>query len=142
MPRVAVVTDTTQYLPAEVIERHGIHLVSLYVNWNGRTDREVDLPDYDGYYDFLRSAGELPSTSQPSVGDFLAVYEPLVANGDEILSIHLSGGISGTVHAAEQAKELLVEQGMDPAKMVVIDSRTGCAGHGFMAVAATNALQK
>jgi fatty acid-binding protein DegV len=76
---VAVVTDTTQYLPRAVIERHGIHLVSLYVNWNGRTDREIDLPDYDAYYDFLISAGELPSTSQPSVGDFLAVYEPLAA---------------------------------------------------------------
>jgi len=51
MSSVAVVTDTTQYLPAEAIARHGIHLVSLYVNWNGRTDREADLPDYDGYYD-------------------------------------------------------------------------------------------
>src|SRR3954470_24640861 len=114
MSRLAVVTDTTQYLPAEVIARHGIHLVSLYVSWNGRTDREIDLPDYDEYYDFLRSAGELPSTSQPSVGDFLAVYEPLIEAGDEVLSIHLSGGISGTVGAAEQAREVLVEQGMDP----------------------------
>ena len=40
-----------------MIERHGIHLVSLYVNWDGRTDREIDLPDYDGYYDFLHSGG-------------------------------------------------------------------------------------
>ena len=142
MSRVAVVTDTTQYLPSEVIERHGIHLVSLYVTWDGRTDREIDLPDYDGYYDFLRSAGELPSTSQPSVGDFLAVYEPLVEAGDEILSIHLSGGISGTVHAAEQARELLIERGMAPERMVVIDSRTGCAGHGFMSVAAANAIER
>ena len=66
MPRIAVVTDTTQYLPAEVIERHGIALVSLYVNWDGSTDREIDLPDYDGFYDFLKSGGELPTTSQPS----------------------------------------------------------------------------
>src|SRR6478752_2877906 len=73
-----VVTDTTHYLPAEVIERHGIELVSLYVNWDGRTDREIDLPDYDGFYDFLLSGGALPSTSQPSLGDFLAVYEPLI----------------------------------------------------------------
>src|SRR3954467_11319678 len=142
MSRLAVVTDTTQYLPAEVIERHGIHLVSLYVNWDGRIDREIDLPDYDAYYDFLRSGGELPSTSQPSVGDFLAVYEPLVEAGDEILSIHLSGGISGTVRAAEQARELLIEQGMAPDQMVVIDSRTGCAGHGFMSVAAANAIER
>jgi DegV family protein with EDD domain len=139
MSPVAVVTDTTQYLPREVIERHGIELVSLYVNWNGRTDRESDLADYDRYYDYLRSAGELPSTSQPSVGDFLAVYEPLAERGDDIVSIHLSGAISGTVRAAEQAREVLVEGGMPPERMVVVDSRTGCAGHGFMAVAAANA---
>jgi len=136
---VAVVTDTTQYLPREVIERHSIHLVSLYVNWQGRTDRESDLPDYHDFYDFLRSGGELPSTSQPSVGDFLAVYEPLIERGDDILSIHLSGGISGTVGAAEQARSALIEQGVDENRIVVIDSRTGCAGHGFMALAAANA---
>ena len=141
MSRIAVVTDTTQYLPTDVIERHGIHRVSLYVNWDGRTDREIDLPDYDGYYDFLRSAGELPTTSQPSLGDFLAVYEPLVERGDEIISIHLSGGISGTVRTAEQARELLIERGMPAEQMVVIDSRTGCAGHGFMAIAAANAIK-
>src|SRR5689334_89617 len=119
MSRIAVVTDTTQYLPDEVIERHGIHRVSLYVNWDGRTDREIDLPDYDGYYDYLRGAGELPTTSQPSVGDFLAVYEPLVEQGCDIVSIHLSGKISGTVRTADQARELLVEQGMAPERMVV-----------------------
>jgi DegV family protein with EDD domain len=139
MSAVAVVTDTTQYLPSDVIERHGISLVSLYVNWNGRTDRESDLPDYDAYYDFLRSGGDLPSTSQPSVGDFLEVYEPLVERGDDVLSIHLSGAISGTVRAAEQARELLIERGMAPERMVVVDSRSGCAGHGLMAVAAANA---
>src|SRR3954452_6674228 len=142
MSRIAVVTDTTQYLPAEVIERHGIHLVSLYVNWDGRTDREIDLPDYDGYYDFLKGAGELPTTSQPSLGDFLAVYEPLVERGDEIISVHLSGGISGTVRTAEQARELLIERGMPAEQMVVIDSLTGCAGHGFMSVAAANAAAR
>src|SRR4051812_26045094 len=140
MSRVAVVTDTTQYLPAEVIARHDVHLVSLYVNWDGRTARESELRDYDAYYDFLRSGGELPSTSQPSLGDFLKVYEPLVARGDDILSIHLSGGISGTVRAAEQARDVLIEGGMAPERMVVIDSLTGCAGHGFMSVAAANAV--
>ena len=55
MSSVAIVTDTTQYLPREVIERHGLHLVSLYVNWNGRTDRESDLADYDA---LLRVPGQ------------------------------------------------------------------------------------
>jgi DegV family protein with EDD domain len=140
MADVAVVTDTTQYLPRAVIERHGLHLVSLYVTWNGRTDREVDLGDYDAFYDFLRSGGELPSTSQPSVGDFLEVYEPLLERGADILSIHLSGAISGTVRAAEQARQTLLERGVEPDRIVVVDSRTGCAGHGFMAIAAHNAV--
>src|SRR5215218_6265551 len=105
MPQIAVVTDTTQYLPREVIERHGVHLVSLYVNWDGRVDRESDVTDYDAYYDFLRGGGA-----------FLAVYEPLLAAGDDILSIHLSGGISGTVRAAEQARDVLIERGMPAEK--------------------------
>jgi DegV family protein with EDD domain len=93
MSGVAVVTDTTQYLPDEVIERHGLKLVSLYVNWDGRTDRESELGDYTAFYDHLRTAPDLPSTSQPSVGDFLEVFEPLIEAGDDVLSIHLSGGI-------------------------------------------------
>jgi DegV family protein with EDD domain len=141
MPGVAVVTDTTQYLPAEVVERHGLHLVSLYVNWDGRTDRESDLGDYDAFYDHLRTAATLPSTSQPSVGDFLAVYEPLLEAGDDVLSIHLSGGISGTVQAAHQARDALIERGIAAERIEVLDSETGCAGHGLMAIAARNAAR-
>jgi DegV family protein with EDD domain len=140
MPGVAVVTDTTHYLPAEVVARHEIHLVSLYVNWNDRTDRETDLPDYDAFYDHMRSAAKLPSTSQPSVGDFLAVYEPLLEAGDDVLSIHLSGGISGTVEAARQARGALVERGIGPERIEVLDSDIGAAGHGLMAIAARNAI--
>jgi hypothetical protein len=116
MSGVAVVTDTTQYLPQEVIDRHGLSLVSLYVNWNGRTDRESEMPGFGDFYGFLKSGGELPSTSQPSVGDFLAVYEPLIEAGKDIVSIHLSGGISGTVRSAEQARDALVERGVEPEK--------------------------
>jgi DegV family protein with EDD domain len=141
MPGVAVVTDTTQYIPREIMERHGIRLVSLYVNWDGRTDRESDLGDYDGFYDHMRTAATLPSTSQPSVGDFLAAYEPLLEAGDDVLSIHLSGGISGTVGAAQQARDALIERGIAPERIQVLDSETGCAGHGLMAIAATNAVR-
>ena len=77
------------------------------------------------------------------MGDFLAVYEPLVERGDEILSIHLSGGdLRHRAARPSRRKQVLVERGMAPEKMVVIDSLTGCAGHGFMAVAAANALER
>jgi len=143
MSEVAIVTDTTHYLPREVVERHGLTLVSLYVNWNGRTDRESDLGDYDDFYDHLRSVeGELPSTSQPSVGDFLSAYEPLLDGGADVLTICLSGGVSGTVRSAEQARDSLVERGVAPERMHIVDSRTGCAGHGLMAIAAANAAEQ
>src|SRR5215218_10823036 len=137
MPPVAVVTDSTHYLPREISERHGFRTVSLYVRWGDppRDDREADLPDFDGFYDYLRSARELPSTSQPSVGDFLAVYEPLIEDGTDILSIHLSGGISGTVRAAEQARDQLLERGAAAGRVTVVDSATTCAGLGLMAIA-------
>ena len=139
MRPVAVVTDTTQYLPAEVVERHGLSLVSLYVTWNGRTDREADLGDYGAFYEHLMAGGELPSTSQPSVGDVLAVFEPLLEQGRDVLAIHLSGGVSGTVRAAEQARAVLLERGVTPERIAVLDSRTGAGGHGLMALAAANA---
>ena len=141
MAGVALVTDSTHYLPDEVVRRHQLHPVSLYVNWAGKTDRESDLGDYDAFYDHMRSAATLPSTSQPSVGDFLTVYEPLLEAGSDVLSIHLSGGLSGTVHAAEQARDALAERGIAPERIQVLDSETGCAGHGLMAIAAANALQ-
>ena len=143
MPPVAIVTDSTHYMPRELVERHGFHTVSLYVRWDDppRDDREADLPDFDGFYEHLRTTPELPTTSQPSVGDFLAVYEPLIERGADILSIHLSGGISGTVHSAEQARAQLVERGVAPERIEIVDSATACAGHGLMAIAAHNAVR-
>jgi DegV family protein with EDD domain len=143
MPQVSVVTDSTHYMPREVAERHDFHTVSLYVRWGTppRDDREADLPDFDGFYAHLRSARELPTTSQPSVGDFLAVYEPLIEQGSDIVSIHISGGISGTVHAAEQARDQLVERGIDSGRIVIVDSASVCAGLGLVAVAAANAAR-
>ena len=65
MRPVAVVADTTHYLPRELVAANEIHEVSLYVHWQGRQDREADLPDFDAYYEYLRSTPELPTTSQP-----------------------------------------------------------------------------
>jgi len=141
---VAIVLDSTHYMPREVVERHGFHTVSLYVRWGTPPSdtREAELPDFDAFYDHLRSARELPSTSQPSVGDFLSVYEPLIERGDDILSIHLSGGISGTVRSAEQARDRLLEQGVAPERVIVLDSSTACAGYGLMAIAADNVARE
>jgi DegV family protein with EDD domain len=135
MRPVAVVADTTHYLPRDLVAASGIHEVSLYVHWKGRQDREADLPDFDEYYEYLRSTPELPTTSQPSVGDFLEVYEPLVAEGKDIVSIHIASGMSGTYESARQAKAALEEKTAEE-HVTVIDSATACGGLGLMALAA------
>src|SRR4051794_41828799 len=89
------------------------------------------MPDFNDFYDRLRSAERLPTTSQPSIGDFLDVYGPLVAQGYEVVSVHISGGISGTVEAARQAKERLAEEsGTD--RGTVIDSERAAGGPGVV----------
>src|SRR5205823_12678776 len=88
------------------------------------------------YYEYLRTAPDLPTTSQPSVGDFLKVYEPLVADGRDIVSIHIAGGMSGTYESARQAKARL-EEDLGEERVTVIDSATVCGGLGLMSFAAS-----
>jgi DegV family protein with EDD domain len=135
MASVAVVTDSTHYLPRELADAYDIAQVSLYVNWNGRQDRESELPDFDGYYEHLRTATELPTTSQPSVGDFLDVYQPLLEQGRDVVSIHLASGLSGTYEAALAAKAQTDERGVDR-RIEVLDSASAGGGFGCVALAA------
>jgi fatty acid kinase fatty acid binding subunit len=138
MPPVSVVSDTTGYLPPELSGDSGLHLVSLYVNFGGdRTEPESSMmDDLDGLYDGIRSAEQWPTTSQPSVGDFIAVYEPLLAEGREVVSIHIAAGLSGTCDAARQAAQRLEEEGKGGERVHVIDSATAAGGLGLVALAA------
>jgi DegV family protein with EDD domain len=135
---VAIVSDTCHYLPPAVLAAHDIHQVSLYVHWPDETLRESEIENYDTFYERLRTSPELPSTSQPSIGDFLAVYEPLLEQGNDIVSIHLAGGMSGTVRAAEQARDQL---GNRADRVRVIDSATACGGQGLVLLAAAAAAK-
>lgn len=136
---VAVVTDSTTYLPRATVEREGIHEVSLYLNAGLTTTREAELnADLDAFYGELRVAQEIPKTSQPSVGDFVDVYAPLLAAGHDVVSIHLSAGISGTTATARlAAAEATAAQG--DRRIEVVDSGSACGGLGLIVLAAAAA---
>ena len=138
MAPVAVATDSTHYLPRALADEQGIRQVSLYVGWKGQPERELEMDGFDEFYERLRRDPELPITSQPSIGDFLAVWEPLLEAGHEVISIHLAGGISGTVEAARQAHGLLSERGLGE-RVEVIDGETACGGMGLLVLAAAAA---
>src|SRR3954447_25851682 len=135
MSPVAVVTDTTHYAPRTLLRDHDVHEVSLYVNHGDRHEREADMPDYDAFYQRLRELDHLPTTSQPSIGDFLEVYKPLAAAGRDIVSVHIAGGISGTPETARQAATEIATRYPDR-RVEVIDSRTACGGVGLCVLSA------
>jgi DegV family protein with EDD domain len=136
VPAVAVVTDSTSYLPRDLVAARGIHEVSLYVRDGGGQRRELDIDDYARFYDDLRAATDLPTTSQPSIGDFAAVYEPLVAAGADVVSVHISGGISGTVESARQAAAD-VARAHPGRRIEVVDSTVSAGALGLVALAAS-----
>jgi DegV family protein with EDD domain len=135
----AVVCDTTAYLPTDLLAKRGIKTISLYVSVEGEQEREAEITDFDAFYERLRSSEGAATTSQPSIGDFLAVYEPLLEEGKEVVSIHLSAGISGTFEAAGQARERLIEEGKGGEQLHLMDSRTAAGGMGLCALGAATA---
>jgi len=134
--RTAIVCDTTAYLPTELVAERGIERISLYVSIDGEQRPELEIGDYSAFFERLRAAEGGATTSQPSIGDFVSVYEPLLADGREIVSIHISSGISGTVEAANQARERLIAEDRGGERIHVYDSRTACGGIGLCALAA------
>jgi DegV family protein with EDD domain len=137
---VAVVTDSTPYLPRGLVDRWGIREVSLYVGWDGDL-RPEDQYDLDAFYARLRESPVLPATSQPSVGDFLACFEPLVSAGRDVISVHLASGLSGTCESAAEAARIVADKG-HPGRVEVVDSQTGAGGLGCLVVVAARAAEQ
>lgn len=137
--RTEVVCDTTAYIPADLLAERGIHLISLYVGLEGELEPESGISDLSEFYERLRTSDSKVTTSQPSVGDFVEVYEPLLAADKEVVSLHIAGEISGTCEAAEQARNRLAEEGKGGERIRIFDSRTSAAGLGLCTLAASAA---
>ena len=129
---VAVVTDSTAYLPSELTEGYGIHVVPLYVILPGRSGREgLDIGPED-VARALAVRGQTVSTSRPTPRDFVAAYRHALDQGaDQLVSIHLSGELSSTSDAARLAASQVGEH-----IVTVVDSRSAAMGCGFAVLAA------
>ncbi len=132
---VAVVTDSTAYLPAPLVARYDVEVVPLYVVLAGRSGREGSDVTPDEVARALGVRGGQVSTSRPTPGDFVAAYRRrLAAGADRIVSIHLSGELSGTWDAARLAAAQVGEH-----LVTVLDSRSAAMGSGFAVLAAARA---
>ena len=128
-----IVTDsgTDVHLPPEQLAELNIHVIPLVVTLEGKTYREgVDI-ETEEFYRLLTATESLPSTSQPSSGDFAALYRKLAQEDPEILSIHISSGLSGTVDSARLGASQVPE-----ANVTIVDTKTLSAAAGWQVEAA------
>jgi DegV family protein with EDD domain len=136
MSKIAIVTDSTAYIPKETLKGLPIFTIPLHVIWGDETYRDnVDITQ-KVFYERLVSSKIMPSTSQPSPQEFVELYKNIAKEYDEILSIHISSKLSGTVDSAMQAKIILSKM-----KIEVIDSKSTSMGLGLLVLAAARHVQ-
>lgn len=136
MGRIHIVTDSTGELTKEEIERYNIHIVPLTFQFDQETF--VDGKDI-GPEEFLKKMAntpKLPKSSQPAVGVFKELFDELGSNGDQVLVITMTGGMSGTVKSAEAAAT------MSESEVVVVDSRFISYALGFQVLEAARMAEE
>lgn len=133
-----IVTDsgTDVWVSSEEMIKLGIYVMPLTVTLDGVSYREGRDIQADDFYRLLAETDSLPITSQPSAGDFEEIYRRLAVNDPDILSIHISSGLSGTVNSARTAAQYVKE-----ANVTIVDTKTLSAASGWQVVAAARAAQ-
>ncbi len=136
MGKIAVVTDSVACVPAELVERYRIHVIPFNVIWDGQSYRDdVDL-NLAEFYRLFGQNKAYPTTSQPSLAEFVRVYARLSETAEGIVSIHIPAELTGTVSVAQTAAR---EAASVP--VVVIDSGRATIAHGFVVLAAAHAAE-
>jgi DegV family protein with EDD domain len=136
MSRIALVTDSTAYIPPDLIQKYDIHVAPQLSIWGETTYEDgIDIQPAE-FYERLKSAKELPTTSQATVAYFVKIFEPLVAEGRPILAILISDLLSGTLQSAMQAKEMFPD-----ATIELVNSKSAAMELGFQVLAAARAIE-
>lgn len=137
MSKVAIVTDSTAYIPDDLIAKHKIGVAPAVVIWSGEEFRDgIDIKIND-FYKRLATDAELPTTSQPSPGAVKEVYDKALAEGKDVLGIFISEKLSGTIDSARQAKAMLPD-----ANIEIVDTRSVSMGAGWPVLMAARAADK
>lgn len=138
MPKVAIVTDSTAYIPEGLVKRHGITVAPQILIWGDQTYNDgVDIQP-DDFYRRLRTSTVMPTTAQVSVVTMQQIFDRLVTQGNEVLGIFVSGKFSGTMQSAAQGRDAL---GAAAEKVTLVDSHAAAMALGFQALAAARAAE-
>lgn len=128
--KTAVVTDSTAYIPKDIRDKWNIHMIPLQVIFGNEVyEEEIDLT-WSQFYKEVKTK-ELPTTSQPPIGQFVKLFESLQKDYDAVICVHLSSGISGTFQGANVASTMV-----DGITVYPFDSEISCMVQGFYAIEA------
>lgn len=136
MGKIKIVTDSTADLPVSLLAQYDIHVIPLKVIFEDKIYREgLDITVQE-FYSKLAQAKQLPTTSQPSPGEFQELYEKLTEDGSSVISIHISAKMSGTLQSAQMAKSNLPDRDIR-----IIDSKLVTIALGMIVIAAAKAVK-
>ena len=134
MSNVAIVVDSTAYIPEELIKKYQIHVIPQILHWGKHSFLDgIDIKPTD-FYQRLQVASVIPTTSQPSAGEFTDFLKELSKKADSILAILISDKLSGTLDSAYSAKDML-----PGVQIEIVDSMSTSMGLGWIALAAARA---
>ncbi len=137
MSKVAIVTDSTAYIPASMMNGHNISVAPLQVIWGEKTYLDGVEIQPSEFYEKLKTAKVMPTTSQTTPAAFEALYRNLLESGYDIFSIHISSKLSGTLDSATQAKSVF-----PGAKIELFDSEATSMALGFQVLAVARAVEQ
>jgi DegV family protein with EDD domain len=128
--RTAVITDSTAYIPKDIRDKWNIHMIPLHVIFGNEVyHEEIDIT-WSQFYEEVKTK-DLPTTSQPPIGQFVELFEQLSKDYDAVICVHLSSGISGTFQGANAASTMVEGIAVYP-----FDSEISCMVQGFYAIEA------
>jgi len=133
---IAVVTDSTAYMPSQLLEQFGIYVVPNVVNWGSQTFRDgVDIQAKE-FFERLKKDPVLPTTAVASIGEFRDIYAKAAQEAEAVVGVHLSAKLSGTYSTAVQASKMLAGK-----RIEVVDSNATAMAMGFVVLAAARTAQ-
>ncbi|MFC1980099.1 DegV family protein [Chloroflexota bacterium] len=139
MSTIGIVTDSTNCLPAELIEEYDIRVVSVGFSFDGKAYRDKDITN-DEFWRLFHEAKGMPTTSAASPGDFASAFTELGKSADSIVCMVLSRALSATHEAATQAREM-VKAEQPGLNIEIIDSKTSAGALGFIVLEAARAAK-
>lgn len=138
---IKIVTDSTSYIPKELLEKYDITVVSLGIAMEGKGYKELEINN-DDFYKKLSEMNSIPTSSQPTIEDLFNAFDKIMKDGNDALGIFISSDMSGTYSTCTQVIRMMLEEKYPERRLEVIDSQSNCMQMGYAVLAGAEAAKE